>query len=287
MTDVSNAAAPLAEAARDELVERLKADLAAKTEETARANARASIYEDKERERIKAWKGDAEFFMKEFVNDEIDNFHQGTSLKSDVAPLGVWASEYADKADISSQGALAAVSYVASKGIKRLRDQASANSAAAESLASTMKQNEELTAKNTKLQADYEDALKCMAERQKGLETLQAELSRAGLMNEKFDFSKLSSREANPPAEAAAASTTATPPPALEQVKMEASKAAGSSAPSARANPLEGSNDLLSSLLSRSNGGLRVNPSGTGHAHVGAPSGEPDLVSMLRSRPAF
>ena len=285
MTDVANAAAaPSAEAARDELGERLKADLAAKTEETARANARASIYEGKERERIAAWKGDAEFFMKEFVNDEIDNFHQGTSLKADVAPLGVWASEYADKQDIASQGALAAVSYVASKGIKRLREQASANSAAAETLAATMKQNEELTAKNAKLQADYEDALKCMAERQKGLETLQAELSRAGLMNEKFDFSKLSSREANPPAEPAAAA--ATPTPALEQVKMEASKAAGSSAPSARANPLE-SNDLLSTLLSRSNGGLRVNPSGTGHAHVGAPSGEPDLVSMLRSRPAF
>jgi hypothetical protein len=279
MTDVSNAAAPPAEAARDELVERLKADLAAKTEETARANARASIYEGKERERIAAWKGDAEFFMKEFVNDEIDNYHQGTSLKADVAPLGVWASEYADKADISSQGALAAVSYVASKGIKRLRDQASANSAAAESLAATMKQNEELTAKNAKLQADYEDALKCMAERQKGLETLQAELSRAGLMNEKFDFSKLSSREANPPAEPAAA---ATPAPALEQVKMEASKAAGSSS-AARANPLEGSNDLLSNLLSRSTGGLKMVPSGTAHSYLGAPSGEPDIASVLRA----
>jgi len=277
MTDVSNATAPPAEAARDELVERLKADLAAKTEETARANARASIYEGKERERISAWKGDAEFFMKEFVNDEIDNFHQGTSLKADVAPLGVWASEYADKADISSQGALAAVSYVASKGIKRLRDQASANSAAAESLASTMKQNEELTAKNAKLQADYEDALKCMAERQKGLETLQAELSRAGLMNEKFDFSKLSSREANPPAEPAAA---ATPAPALEQVKMEASKAAGSSA---RANPLEAGNDLLTNLLSRSSGGLKMVPSGTAHSYLGAPSGEQDIASVLRA----
>ena len=277
MTDVSNATAPPAEAARDELVERLKADLVAKTEETARANARASIYEGKERERISAWKGDAEFFMKEFVNDEIDNFHQGTSLKADVAPLGVWASEYADKADISSQGALAAVSYVASKGIKRLRDQASANSAAAESLASTMKQNEELTAKNAKLQADYEDALKCMAERQKGLETLQAELSRAGLMNEKFDFSKLSSREANPPAEPAAA---ATPAPALEQVKMEASKAAGSSA---RANPLEAGNDLLTNLLSRSSGGLKMVPSGTAHSYLGAPSGEQDIASVLRA----
>lgn len=278
MTDVSNAAAPPAEAARDELVERLKADLASKTEETARANARASIFEGKERDRISAWKSDAEFFMRDFVNEEIDSFHQGTSLKADVAPLGVWASEYADKADISSQGALAAVSYVASKGIKRLREQASVNSAAAESLASTMKQNEELTAKNTKLQADYEDALKCMAERQKGLETLQAELSRAGLMNEKFDFSKLSSREANPPVEPAAA---ATPAPALEQVKMEASKAAGSSA---RANPLESSNDLLSNLLSRSSGGLKMVPSGTAHSYLGAPSGEQDIAAVLRAQ---
>ncbi len=218
--------------------------------------------------------------MTDFVNDEINEFHEGSSaLKEDVAPLGAWASEYADKADIASQGALAAVSYVASKGIKRLREKASVNSAAAESLASTMKANEELSAKNVKLQSDYEDALKCMDERQKGLETLQAELSRAGLMNEKFDFSKLSSREAN-----AGATTTVTPPaPALEQVKMEASKAAGV----ARANPLERSSDLLSGLLSRSNGGLRMGPSGTAHAHLGAPSGEPDIASVLRARTAF
>jgi hypothetical protein len=279
MTDVSNAAPP-AEAARDELVERLKADLAAKTEETARANARAGLYEEKERARIRGWKDDAEFFMRDFVNEEIDGFHEGSAtLKEDVAPLGVWASEFADKADIASQGALAAVSYVASKGIKRLREKASANSAAAESLASTMKANEDLTAKHTKLQADYDDALKCMAERQAGLETLQAELSRAGLMNEKFDFSKLASREANPPAEPAAFATHA---PALEQVKMEASKAAN--APSARANPLESSNDFFSGLMARPNGGLRVTPSGTAHSYLGAPSGEPDLASVLRGR---
>ena len=278
MTDVSNAAAaPPAEAARDELVERLKADLAAKTEETARANARASIYEGKERERIAAWQPEAEYFMREFVNDEIDNYHQGTSLKADVAPLGVWAQEYTNKADLASQGALAAVSYVASKGIKRLRDQASQNASAAETLAATMKQNEELTEKNSKLQRDYDDALAIMEERQKGLETLQAELSRAGLMQEKFEFSKISSREANPPPVAAVAA----PPAALETVKAEASKAAGA----AKANPLEG--DLMATLLARSTGGLRYTHSNTNHAWVGAPSGEPDIASVLRSSTKF
>lgn len=265
------------EANHTDLVARLRAELAEKTEQMTAANARASVYEGKERERIAAWQPEAEYFMREFVNDEIDNYHQGTSLKADVAPLGVWAQEYTNKADLASQGALAAVSYVASKGIKRLRDQASQNASAAETLASTMKQNEELTEKNSKLQRDYDDALAIMEERQKGLETLQAELSRAGLMQEKFEFSKISSREANPPPVAAVAA----PPAALETVKAEASKAAGA----AKANPLEG--DLMATLLARSNGGLRYTHSNTNHSWVGAPSGEPDIASVLRSATKF
>ena len=265
---------------QSDLVARLRAELAEKTEQMTAANARASVYEGKERDRIAAWKTDAEWFMKEYVNDEIDNYHQGTSLKADVAPLGVWASEYVNKPDLASQGALAAVSYVASKGIKRLRDQASQNASAAETLAATMKQNEELTERNTKLQRDYDDALKIMEERQKGLETLQAELSRAGLMQEKFEFSKISSREANPPPVAA----TSAPPAALETVKAEASKAATGGA-AAKANPLEG--DLMETLLARSTGGLRYTHSNTNHAWVGTPSGEPDLASMLRAAPKF
>jgi len=266
---------------QSDLVARLRAELAEKTEQMTAANARASVYEGKERERIAAWQPEAEFFMREFVNDEIDNFHQGTSLKADVAPLGVWAQEYTNKADLASQGALAAVSYVASKGIKRLRDQASANASAAETLANTMKQNEELTEKNSKLQRDYDDALAIMEERQKGLETLQAELSRAGLMQEKFEFSKISSREANPPPVAAVSA----PPAALETVKAEASKAAQGGATAAKANPLEG--DLMATLLARSNGGLRYTHSNTNHAFLGAPSGEPDLASVLRSSKGF
>ena len=115
-----------------------------------------------------------------------------------MAPLGTWAASYHEKADIASQGALAAVSYVASKGIKRLREEASKGAAAATTLAETMKQNEELQAQNAKLQKDYQEAMTLCDERQKGLETLQAELIKGGLMNEKFKFSKLTSREQVP-----------------------------------------------------------------------------------------
>ena len=189
---------------RDDLVERLKAELASKTKGEAEANARMQIYEGKERARISAWQEDAKFFMNEFVNEEIDAHHPGLS-KDDVAPLGNWAATYHEKADIASQGALAAVSYVASKGIKRLREQASQGAQAATTLAETMKANEELAAANAKLQKDCDDYKILCDERQKGLETLQAELVKGGLMSEKFNFSKLTSREEAPPAEPHAA----------------------------------------------------------------------------------
>jgi len=262
-----------AEQNRDDLVERLKAELASKTKGEAEANARMNVYEAKERVRISAWQDDAKFFMNEFVNEEIDAHHPGLS-KDDVAPLGAWASTYHEKADIASQGALAAVSYVASKGIKRLREEASKGAAAATTLAETMKQNEELAAQNSKLQKDYAEAMTLCDERQKGLETLQAELVKGGLMNEKFNFSKLTSREQTP-AEPHAAMGAATP--SLEVVKAEASKAASGSS----GNPIQQA-DLLQSLLANSRGSLRMGQSSTQHAFLGASNGEADIGSILR-----
>ena len=267
-----------AEQNRDDLVERLKRELAEKTEGEARANARMNVYEAKERARISAWQDDAKFFMNEFVNEEIEAHHPGLS-KDDVAPLGAWASTYHEKADIASQGALAAVSYVASKGIKRLREQASQGAQAASTLAETMKQNEELTAQNAKLQKDYQEAMTLCDERQKGLETLQAELIKGGLMNEKFNFSKLTSREQVPP-EPHAATGAAAAAPSLEVVKAEASKAASGSS----GNPIQ-QEDLLQSLLANSRGGLRMGQSSTQHAFLGASNGEADIGSILRGAP--
>ena len=180
-----------ADANRDELVERLKRELAEKTEGEARANARMAVYETKERARIAGWQPEAKDFMG-FVDEEIDAHHP--QLKDDVAVFtgaSGWANTYTEKPDIAAQGALAAVSYVASKGIKRLREQASQGAAAQATLAETMKANEELTAQNAKLQKDYQEAMTLCDERQKGLEVLQAELVKGGLMNEKFNFSKL------------------------------------------------------------------------------------------------
>tara|TARA_X000001036_G_scaffold183167_2_gene173130 strand:- start:634 stop:1503 length:870 start_codon:yes stop_codon:yes gene_type:complete len=287
MADSEIANSSAADQNRDDLVSRLKKELEAKTMEAATYQAsaqsaaeRMAVFEGKERARISAWQDDAKYFMSEFVNEEIDAHHPGIS-KEDVAPLSNWANTYHEKPDIASQGALAAVSYIASKGIKRLRDQASQGAAAQATLAETMKANEDLTAANTKLQKECDDFKTLCDERQKGLETLQAELIKGGLISESTNFSKLFAREkVAPPAEPhSQASGVAAATPSLEVVKAEASKAAGASS---SGNPIQ-QNDLLDSLLSRSTGGLRMGASGTNHALLGAANGEPDIASLLRS----
>ena len=277
-------APPAAEAERDEIVAQLKRELAAQTEKAALYEKANGVYEDRERARVSAFQTEAQFFMKEWAQEEINKHHSGTSLGADIAPLGTWADEYTQKKDITSQGPLAAMSYVASKGIKRLRDEASQLSTVQESLANTMKENEELKQGKDKLQRDYDEAIQLANERQKGLEVLQGKLAEAGLMaqSEKFDFSKLTSREESTadttkPAEPHAAGAAGTP--ALETVKAEASKAA--SASSSRANPLDTGGDLLEGLLARSSAGLRMGASGTQHAWLGSAGGEGNLIASL------
>lgn len=283
MTDAVDAAAPQPETVRDDLVERLKKELAEQTELAARANARAGVFEEKERSRVAAYQPEAQFFMKEFLKEEIEAHHPNTSFMTDVAPLGVWSDEFTVKKDITSQGALAACSYIASKGIKRLRDQNSKLATAAEQHASLFKENETLKQDKDKLQRDYDEAIGLANERQKGLEALQAELTKAGLMQEKFDFSKLASREAEPPAVTEPHQAVGGATPALEAVKAEASRAAMAGS-SRGGNPLESSGDLLSSLLSRSIGGLRMHASGTAHSFLGAQNNDgTDIAAILRA----
>ena len=260
---------------RDDLVDRLKREAAEATRSAAEANARMEGFVAREKARIAGWQPDCKDFMCDFINAEVDEHHP--QLKDDVAVFtGAtgWAHTYTEKPDIQAQGALAAVSYVASKGIKRLREQASQGAAAQTTLAETMKQNEELTAQNAKLQKDYQEAMTLCDERQKGLETLQAELIKGGLMNEKFNFSKLTSREQVDEPHAAAGVGAAAP--SLEVVKAEASKAATGSS----GNPIQ-QQDLLQSLLNRSSGGLRMGQSATQHAFLGA-TGEADIGSLIR-----
>lgn len=314
MTDSESAAAAAMDAhstnpsgMRDDLVERLKKELNESTERAAQFQQRASMYEERERGRVGAWQPEAQYFLKEFIKEEIDNYHSGTTLQADVEPLAVWSDEYTKKSDIGSQSALAAMSYVASKGVKRLREEASRLAPLEESLANALKENEELKQTKEKVMRDYDEAISLSNERQKGLMILQEKLAEAGMYNQKFDFSNLASREAgannasttamaagspssvvgtasatgvaNPLEPHTAASSVSMASTPLETVKACASRAAGNRV----GNPLEKSNDLLSELLSKSTAGLRVTASGTSHPFVGNVDSSNSLMASLRA----
>ena len=72
---------------------------------------------------------------------------------------------------------------------------AEAARAAAEARAAAAEERAAAAAFHAKLKKDAEEFKILCGERQKGLEALQAELERAGLFTEKFDFSKLASPE--------------------------------------------------------------------------------------------
>ena len=268
MTDVPVTDAPVADSIRDELVERLKRENAELMDRATRGEQRASIFEEKERTRIASYEGEAKFFMQDWMKAETEN---DPEARAEVAALGAWADEYTKKQDIVSQAPLARMSYVASKGIKRLREEASQLPEIKESLSKSMAALEEMTASRDKLQRENDDQRGLLDERQAALEKLNEKIVAAGMAAEKFNFAKATAREVAPPSEPAKVETAA-----LEAGKVNASKSA---------NPLEAQRDHLFDFINSSGGGgasLRMQPSQTQHAYLGR-HGEVDVATALRS----
>lgn len=274
--------APAAETDRDALVQKLTEENRAMAAQAAQAKETAERYEKRELQRIGAWKDDAQYFLKTFVNDEIENHHEHDrgSLLHDVKPLQGWSDVFDSKEEISEVATgLAATTYIASRGIKRMQAEASKHAEIAAASATVHKENEELKSKMAKLEGEN-TALNELAElRQDSLAKLNAKICQMGGAADTFDFTKMSSREQGaPPAEPHTLGAGAGL--SLEMVKAEASKQAVG-----RAVTQSKGGDLLSDLLGRANGSLRMTSSGTQHALLGASNGEADIASILRSRP--
>ena len=94
---------------------------------------------------------------------------------------------------------------MASKGVKRIREDASQLSGIQDSLANALKENEELKANAEKLQRESTDDKKLLDERQAQLEKLNARIAELGGEQQQFNFSNAAAREVAPPAEPAAA----------------------------------------------------------------------------------
>jgi len=259
--------AETANAPTDDLVSRMKAEIESLRAGKAMAEASNNVFVDRERQRVGAWSEEVKYLIQTWAHDETD-----AEGRIDMAPLHDWSNNYSNKDDIAGQTALGRLCYTASKGIKRLRDEASSLKIANDTHAETVKRLEEVENERNKLQRDFTGMSELATERATSIEALQKIIAEAGLMNNTSNFSNLASREKNAHLKSSDADQTMT---GLEAVKAEASKNG-----KGRANPLE--DPLYSFISSKGSGGATMPRSSTAHAILGCQGGSMDIGSLLK-----
>lgn len=249
-----------------EYVEKLKADLAAKAEETAKLRAFKSTHDAKQRDVISKLQPEITSFVDGLVKDNAD-------YAPEMQAIVDWGRSCHESNSLETAMPLARVLSCASAQYKRTREEASVLSERAGTLGDTMKELESVKADNSAKAQRIAELETLCNDRQLAAEKLQDELARAGILKDKFDFSKLSSREAKPEGEAKSDAAA----PAAE----------ASSLTTTTSNASRGVQDELMSFvnnMSRGGGSHRINQSATGHAHLGATAGNVDgeIASAIR-----
>lgn len=249
-----------------EYVEKLKADLAAKAEETAKLRAFKSTHDAKQRDVISKLQPEITSYIEGLVKENADH-------APEMQAIVEWGKSCHESNSLETAMPLARVLSCASAQFKRTREEASVLSERAGTLGSTMKELEEVKADNSAKAQRIAELETLCNDRQLAAEKLQDELARAGILKDKFDFSKLSSREAKPEGEAKA--------------NADAPAAESSTLTTTTSNASRGVQDELMSFvsnMSRTGGSHRINQSGTGHAHLGATAGSVDgeIASAIR-----
>jgi|TARA_B110000046_G_scaffold180772_1_gene211887 hypothetical protein len=233
-------------------VDDLKAKISAQSEETAKLRAFKSSHEEKQREVISKLQPEITSYVDALVKENED-------FSSEMKGIVDWSRGCHESNSLDTAMPLARVLSCASAQYKRSREEASVLNERAGSYGETCKELEAIkTDRDLKSQRISELETLC-TDRQNAMEQLQEELAKAGVLKDKFDFSKLSSREAASTDEKARVEENVTQ---IKNVKSNAS---------------QGFSDALMSFVSghagTSGGTHRIGQSGTSHAHLGASAG--------------
>jgi hypothetical protein len=254
-----------------EYVEKLKADLASKNEEAAKLKAFKSTHDQKQREVIAKLQPDINSYMEALVKEHPDH-------AEDMKPLIDWSRSCHESNSLETAMPLARVMSCASAQFKRTREEASVASEKAGTLGATMKELEDLKAADSaKSQRVLELETHCN-ELQTANGALQEELAKAGVIKDKFDFSKLSSREAT------ATKDEATTEPSVAATAGDSNLTAVTS--NASRGGLTFEDELMSFVRGSANGmgSSKISQSATGHSYLGATQGtlEGEIASAMR-----
>lgn len=240
-----------------------------KIAENASLKARLDAFEARERAKLAAFSATNTQLMEELMNDAV------AEDKSEFKTMVDWAREAHDRQNLEAQAPLVKVVAACASKLKRVREEASVQSATADQLASALKQNERDAEEKRQLSQRVGELSTALEEMTRNSEKLQQQLAAGMAAHEaqKYDFSKASSREAQPPADAAK-----NEPTGAAVVTENASK---SLAPLV-ANPADA---LLAFVTAHDSGrnGNRFMPSATNHSLLGAGGDGTDIASALRT----
>ena len=256
-----------------EYVEKLKADLAAKTESEAKLKAFKSTHDQKQRDVIAKLQPDINTYMEALVKHDPDH-------AEDMKPLVEWSRSCHESNSLETAMPLARVMSCASALYKRTREEASVLSEKANTLGATMKELEDVKAADAAKAQRITELEALCSDRQTANEALQEELAKAGVIKDKFDFSKISSREV-----AADKSAVVDKPVSVIGDSSLTAITSNASRGNGKAPIVE---DELMSFVRGNASGLgsnKINQSSTGHSYLGATQGT--LESEIASSSSF
>jgi vacuolar-type H+-ATPase subunit I/STV1 len=257
MTDAESPAAPIADAGETyskDYVESLKKELAAKSEAEAVLKAKFAAHDERQRAQLAELQPVVSEWIKEGMEAAPEHKHEMQALQT-------FGDNLAKAESVESAMPFARMISVHSAKFKRERETFSQVSATAEELGKANKQIEELTADRDAKVSRIAELEGLCTERQEAAEKMQAELARAGMLKEKLDFSKATSREKSPPDPTQTSESARAPP-------------AAPAAPAA---------DPLLAFVQRGSGTGRIGLSSTGHHLLGASAGgDTSLATALR-----
>ena len=248
------ASTPVAETFSKEYVDALKAQLEAKTASELNYKNKYASVENRQRSQL----AEMQPIVKDWISEGME---AGAEFKHEMLPMESFGTNLHEAANLDSTFPLARMISCHSAKIKREREEFAAKNGAVEELGKANKEIDTLKEENTTQKARITELEGLTGELRSTSELLQDKLSKAGLVEQKFDFSNASSRESAP---------QGTTSPAV------AAKA-----------PAGASIDPLFAFVSRGGGGGsgRIGLSATGHHILGAAggaSGEADITAALR-----
>jgi len=160
----------------------------------AAVEAKLQAYEVRERAQLQSYQPAMEGLVKELSTE-----YATPETKGHFESFGEWTRNCHERPNLDTQMQLGTIIHACASKLKRTREDASVGSATADQLASALKENESMKESNLAKDARIGELSTSLKEIQENSEKLQLQLEKAGALQEKFDFSKTASREADAP----------------------------------------------------------------------------------------